>query len=283
MFRFADRAVSVTGDDDFLAAAAGLLAPYVRRTATADGATLVASLEFENTTRSEHGEAVIIKAFQQVRSALLDVVLCDHAPLHGAVVTCDGTGIVLTGPKGAGKTSFVSALLRCSPEWDFVTNDKSVVSPHDGSVLGLPFAVAVGHVGRAMTPELADLPARPSVGKDLFWPADFARAFGSRPAAATPLHGVVLCEADFAASRIEVLTDVDQDERRIVLERDMTDFGDAMIPQRRRTGRTRDAELPPLPAEWSVMPWVRLRGNPWTMSRDTMSAVRTAVDFQRVV
>ncbi|MEU4781511.1 hypothetical protein AB0G13_27145, partial [Micromonospora sp. NPDC023633] len=112
----------------------------------------------------------------------------------------------------------------------FDTNDKSVVSPYDGSVLGLPFAVAVGHGGRAMAPELEHMPARPSVGKDLFWPADFARAFGSRPASATPLHGVVLCGADFTASRIEVLTDVDQDERRIVLERDMTDFGDAMIP-----------------------------------------------------
>jgi hypothetical protein len=133
-----------------------------------------------------------------------------------------------------------------------------------------------------MAPELTNLPARPIAGKGLFWPSDFARAFGSRPAPATPLRVVALCEADFAASHIEVLTDVGQGERRTVLERDMTDFGDAMIPQRLRVGSTRDADVPLLPAEWSARPWIRLRGNPWTMNRDTVSAVRAAVDFQKV-
>jgi hypothetical protein len=62
----------------------------------------------------------------------------------------------------------------------------------------------------------------------------------------------------------------------------MRDFGDAMIPERLRAGSTRGATTPPLPAEWSVMPWIRLRGNPWTMRRDTVSAVGAAIDFQNV-
>jgi hypothetical protein len=269
VFRFAGRGFSATGDDAFLDAVGGLLAPYVER-GPATAPRPVGSARFGPATG-------VVAAVQEVRSTLLADALRDHAPLHGAVVTRDGTGIVLTGPKGAGKTSFVSALLRCSPEWDFVTNDKSVVSPSDGSVLGLPYAVAVGHAGLTRVPELADRPVRRIAGKNLFWPADFATALGSRPVPATPLSAVVLCEADFAAAGVEVLTDVGQAERLAVLRRDMTDFGDAMIPE-----RLRGAESPPLPAGWPALPWIRLRGNPWAMRRDTVSAMRAAAGFQRV-
>ncbi len=65
----------------------------------------------------------------------------DRLLLHGGVVERDGRGVIITGNSGAGKSTLVAAL--CLHGWRLLSDEITVVSPHDGSVMGLARPVAL--------------------------------------------------------------------------------------------------------------------------------------------
>lgn len=230
-------------------------------------------------TRREEQDRLF--AFQLVRGVLVDAALRSHAPLHAAVVARGGVGIVFTGKKGAGKTSMVTAFLRRASDFAFVSNDKSLVSPVEGHVIGLPYAVSVGTAGLRMTPELSEVFTRSSGEKELVWPADFAHALSSRLDRSCRVALVVVCEADFSARDLRATNDVSRGERREHLSTCMADFGEAMLPEYlvgvpgvRSTTRV----APRLPEAWVDLPWLRARGNPWCEGPPILELLAAAGD-----
>src|SRR5690606_14750427 len=124
-------------------------------------------------TSPAHRTAVL----QLVRGVVVDLALRTSTPLHGAALRAGGTGIFLAGPKGAGKTTLTTAVLRALDDAALVTNDKSLLTGRQ--VHGLPFAVLVGDEGLVRAPELRDAPTRRAGEKSAIWPRDFAAALGS--------------------------------------------------------------------------------------------------------
>lgn len=216
-----------------------------------------------------------IFALQLVRALLVGQVLATHAPLHAAVVSREGGGIVFTGPKGAGKTSFVSAFLRRRPDFRFVSNDKSAVDPLSEEILGLPYAVAIGRDGLACTGELRGAPSRLVRDKHLFWPEEFASAFGTRLAARCRPGVVVLCHAEFDGTTVRISEDVGPEERARRLETEMSDLGDAMLRGHLLGGPPSPPPAGRLPSRWADLRWVRLRGNPWVMPHHVTDLLAT--------
>jgi hypothetical protein len=285
-FRMADACVAVDGDEVDLARVGELLRPYARQ-GPPDEVRPDWMIHFESARSRNAGPLVAagdgwlrvhvdrddqVLAFQVIRALLVNTSLAIRAPLHAAVLSGPGGGVVFTGPKGAGKTSFVSAVLRNVSNVDFVTNDKALVAPVCGDVLGLPYAVALGREGRRRTVELDGVPSRDAGVKDLIWPADFARALRSHVSPSCRPTVVVVCEADFSVDTVEVLSDVRPSERRRLLSTEMANFGEAMLPRfllgqaaPERNGA--DVRIG-LPSAWLELPWLRCRGNPWAMGPD---------------
>lgn len=65
----------------------------------------------------------------------------DRLLLHGGVVERDGRAVVITGTSGAGKSTLVAAL--CLHGWRLLTDEITIVSSRDGSLMGLARPVAL--------------------------------------------------------------------------------------------------------------------------------------------
>ena len=145
---------------------------------------------------------------------LRDLDRRDGLLVHGAALRLRGHGIVVAGPKRAGKTSFlIHALGRMGA--DFIANDRVVVHATDGSLRarGLPTVVTVREDGLSLFPVLKgrlsrssdwDMltlrearrgilgPTRPNAeGRYTVSPAQFGPLLGARPAADEPLDAVL--------------------------------------------------------------------------------------------
>lgn len=217
-----------------------------------------------------------LAVLQLVRGLLVDRLLRSATPLHAAAVSTSGVGVVLAGAKGAGKTSFTTALLRASPSGHLVTNDKGVVV--DGVVHGLPFAVLIGEEGLRRTPELRSQGHRQAADKSALWPSQFAAAFGHGLAASVRPTIGIWCDAQFDTQGL-TLRRMGRQEVGAEVESALTAFSTAMVPTHVADSLHRD--LPPrggipLPECWRSMTWFHARGNPWHLGSDHLALLAGA-------
>ncbi len=207
---------------------------------------------------------------QTVRGILADRILRTTGSIHAAVVRVAGRGLVLAGPKGAGKTSFTSAVLRAAEGSELVTNDKGFL--FDDAVHGLPFAVLVGEEGLRRTPELSAVPRRRAGEKVAVWPSDFAAAFGRRVSTSTTVDVGVWCDARFDTDHLAI-TPLDMRALGDRVDAALGAFSPAMLPLHLVDDLHRD--LPPraaaAPSSWRSLTWYHARGNPWSLDRDHLS------------
>lgn len=216
--------------------------------------------------RESHRVALV----QTVRGILADRILRTTGSLHAAVVRVAGRGLLLAGPKGAGKTSFTSAVLRAAEGSELVTNDKGFLL--DDAVHGLPFAVLVGEEGLRRTPELSAVPHRPAGEKVAVWPRDFAAAFGRRVSTSTTADIGIWCDARFDNDHLAI-TRLDLGALGDRVDSALAAFSPAMLPLHLVDDLHRDmpARAAAARSSWRSLTWYHARGNPWSLGRDHLS------------
>jgi hypothetical protein len=116
------------------------------------------------------GSPDVFDVSQVLRSALVEAGVRTGGQLvHTAVVVLDGLSLMLTGPKGAGKTSSLLAFLRAGAV--FVSNDKALLCGREA--IGVPQAISAS---RWVRDSLGGYPrhrsARSVGGKELFFPCE---------------------------------------------------------------------------------------------------------------
>jgi hypothetical protein len=203
-----------------------------------------------------------IDALQVVRGLLVAAGMRREAlvPLHGAVLSVgDGHGVVLTGPKNAGKTSFALGLLsRLGRDGAaLVSNDKVLLDTETLRAYGLPYAIAM-HAGTlAQLPALAHLPVRRAGGKSLFWPPDVAAALGFGVRASVVLREQWCCDLEIA--RAETVL---RPGPALGSECDsLAEFSSNLLPIWLLNLLGQGA--PVLPIKAVGIPTYRVEGNPW--------------------
>jgi HAD superfamily hydrolase (TIGR01549 family) len=206
---------------------------------------------------------------QVVRGLVLGAARADGwRPAHAAALEIDGRGVLLVGPKAAGKTSFALAALRADPERvALVTNDKGLFDPADGAtVAGLPFAAAVAPGTLGALPGLARPGDRWSAGKLLLWPVELADRLGIALSRATRVDEVWWCGLDLAAGDV-TSTPLLAAERAGAI-RDVLDFSYRMSPvwlwDRLGWPAVPADRSSTVPAALADADWYRVTGNPWT-------------------
>lgn len=109
---------------------------------------------------------------QVLRSLLLEIELARGARLvHAAALSVHGVGTLLTGEKGAGKTSSILSLLS-HPAVRFVSNDKVLLGGELAH--GLPMAISAEPGLRgSFGDRVAHTSRRMADGKELFFPCEF--------------------------------------------------------------------------------------------------------------
>lgn len=206
-------------------------------------------------------DPALVDSLQILRGLLLGMEMrAGKSPLHGAVLEHNGRGILLAGPKGAGKTSFTVGALRNLAGCRYVTNDKSVVDDRLRAH-ALPYSAAVAPGTLSAAPELADGEGRWSDGKLMIWPAAFAARLDCQVTAAVRIDEVWLCSIDLDAASVRIEARPGAEVAARGLEA-MTAFSHAMSPLwlfdllgwTPRTG---------VPAGLLGLPWKIVTGNPW--------------------
>ena len=142
-----------------------------------------------------------IDAFQVIRGLLVGAGMRTGrlVPMHGAVLSLGGHGVLLAGGKDAGKTSFTLGLLsRGAKDAALVANDKLLLDTVTLRAHGLPYAIAMQPGTLAQLPGLAGLPRRRVGERALFWPADVAAALGAGHRASVELKEQWWCGLDLA-------------------------------------------------------------------------------------
>lgn len=149
---------------------------------------------------------------------------------HAAAADLHGHGVLICGPRHAGKTTLLSCLLRAF-DGDLLANDRIIVQP-SARLIAVPLPVPVGRGTLEAVPELAkvskrlsrpqpDLSSLPkefgAARKAEFTAREFARALGGDLTAGSRLSAIVvpqICDGD-VRPRIQPLQ---PDQARAVLE-----------------------------------------------------------------
>ncbi|WP_030542360.1 ATP-binding protein [Streptomyces albus] len=120
------------------------------------------------------------------------------ASFHAAAASVTGSGVLIAGPSGAGKTTILTALA-AHGRADILASDRAMVSQDAETVVGVPLSVrlAAGTLTGLPTRKAAlSAPGLPHVFgtpvKLSRTPRSFARAFGTRVHDSAALHSVVL-------------------------------------------------------------------------------------------
>lgn len=128
------------------------------------------------------GNQEVLEAVRLIRGILGGLAASEFGMVrgHGAAVRVPSDVVLFIGQKGAGKTSFVTSLLRSDgTKAQFITNDKCVLD-ENRAVWGIPYAVAISPEALVETPQLQSLATDRRVtssGKLLYWPDQYAKAF----------------------------------------------------------------------------------------------------------
>lgn len=206
------------------------------------------------TLRYASGECQGFDLIQIVRSLLIEMELAAGGHLvHAAALDIRGTGTLLTGAKGAGKTTSVLALTAHAGV-RFVSNDKVLLV--GSRAFGVPLAISVDSgIRRAFGDRVRHTSRRSAGGKELFFPCEMTTP--PTQARQVPLQRVL----DIKAHRASGFSWCDLDGDTAAVIRQMTTFTDAVhgtwvrgcLPQ-----RAAKRSSPPAP-----VPVARLRFDPW--------------------
>jgi hypothetical protein len=215
---------------------------------------------------------ISLDVFRVVRGLLCaEPEVAQRSRAHMAVVARGDVAIAFVGDKGAGKTSFSLSLLDAHPAVGFVTNDKAQIEHEDGRVMvhGLPLAAAIGLESVPSMPALTvDGASRVIDGKLYLWPQDLAGLMGKRCVASAPLGLVCACELDLAAHDAKTAP-IDHVAAQDYVTGPVSQYTDRINPDWliRRVFGVVPKDVPKTLLD---VPWVRVRGNPWTNSWPTV-------------
>lgn len=207
------------------------------------------------TLRYTGGEGAGFDLIQIVRSLLVEMELASGGRLvHAAALAVQRSGTLLTGAKGAGKTTSVFALT-AHAEVRFVSNDKVLlVGPR---AFGVPQAIAVDSgIRRAFGDRMRHTSQRTAGGKELFFPCEMITPLAQ--AGQVPLRRVL----DISARRSNGFSwcDIDGEEAGAVMCQ-MAAFSDAVHGAWVRACLPHRAAGPFSPSV--PVPVARLRFDPW--------------------
>jgi hypothetical protein len=143
--------------------------------------------------------------------------------LHAAAIVCNGSAVLLAGPKKSGKTSLLTATLRDRPDISYLTNDRvmvasldhgwrcrgmpSIVSMRPGSMDFLPGiearlrTVAAGHASRNTETKL---PVAFADGRFGLSPLQFCSLVGAEPVAGAGLTAIVFPRISSTTASVEI-------------------------------------------------------------------------------
>lgn len=165
-----------------------------------------------------------------VRGVLLGAAFAGGCePMHAACVTLEGVGVLLLGRKGSGKTTFALALLEKAADSSatLVTNDKALVVPGTGQVIGLPFAAAIGKETLAALHLDPRQEWREVAGKWLVWPSELSRLLGRGITRSADVRIVCECSLD---PRMDTVAITELSPNPVTVE-SIGDFGYSVIPR----------------------------------------------------
>ncbi|OZG50857.1 hypothetical protein [Bombiscardovia coagulans] len=133
---------------------------------------------------------------RQIRSAIVLSELLNYptstAPVHGAVVKMGESTLVLTGPKGAGKTTTLTSLLQNGGQ--LIANDKFIMKKMGSSTaaVGLPSSVKVI---ASYADSLSHRHAHDEEnGKLHIWSNDFAEMYGTKCLPYSLISSIILLD-----------------------------------------------------------------------------------------
>lgn len=191
-----------------------------------------------------HARGALMRA---VRERAMDHVLrSGDTILHAAGVVCRGRAILFAGPKRAGKTSLLSALLGRCRELSFLANDRVVLVADEAGprARALPSIVSIRPESLEFVPGLAerlsgvaeDYCGRPIDGSvrqgvPPLSPRQYVEALGSTAAGIAPLHGLVFPRID---SRVAGFTCREMSADEVIERHAESTFGHACLGHRTR-------------------------------------------------
>lgn len=213
------------------------------------------------TLRYTRGERAGLDLIQIVRSLLVEMELASGGCLvHAAALAVQGSGTLLTGEKGAGKTTSVFALTAHAGV-RFVSNDKVLlVGPQ---AFGVPLAISIDSgIRREFGDRMRHTSQRTAGGKELFFPCEMITPLAQ--ARQVPVRRVL----DISARRDNAFSwcDIDGEEAAAVM-RQMAAFSDAVHGGWVRACLPHRAARPSSPSV--PVPFARLRFDPWRQDHVT--------------
>lgn len=146
-------------------------------------------LHSESAQRHEYPLRLIREAMMRTYEDASGVIF------HAAAADVNGDGVMVCGPRTAGKTTTLACLLR-RPDAALLSNDRVIV--HNDRLVAVPLPVPTGHGTAQAFPQLGRLRISPmhatfgSTDKYAFTALEFATAFGAGLAPATTLRLVVV-------------------------------------------------------------------------------------------
>ncbi len=123
-------------------------------------------------TRADRGYFCHLELFRFIRALVIDVFSKNYNKYHGAILEIENQGIVLSGNKGAGKSSLLTSILLKVNNSKLITNDKFLLN--EKTAIGIPAALSYNEDSLE---ELLDaeqrLRAKSINGKYYIWPQEF--------------------------------------------------------------------------------------------------------------
>lgn len=146
-----------------------------------------------------------LDSFQVIRGVLIGMAAVQGwRAIHGGLVSVGDRNVLLVGPKGAGKTSFLLSLLQARPDARFITNDKGLLQPAGLYLSGLPYAVGIGEGALLALGRPLKTARRTAEGKALVWPADLEAALGRQSMSGCGITEVWVCHLELASSGVHI-------------------------------------------------------------------------------
>lgn len=184
--------------------------------------------------------------------------------IHAAAVGTERGAVLLVGPSGAGKTSFMLAALQSRWASSLIANDKALLvrGTPAPSVLGIPYAISIGPGALASCPALARRRnGRFINGETYYWPRQVAAALGSNLVDGKQVLAVVRCvlRLDDAAPRL----------RRVGIEEAIEGiacFTEAMHPDWLHSPLGLECSATCTADDLAMVPCFELACNPWLPS-----------------
>lgn len=214
---------------------------------------------------SEFNEYTLLEIIKQIRCLLVDQIEKSdfYCRGHAAAIEIDGKIYLLCGPKGSGKTSFLTTAMRNKKlETKFISNDK-VIFDHNLNVWGLPYAVSIAPECLRECEEITHTSNRTTISnKNLFWPNTFSDFFSNKIINGGEISGIIFTHLDLNNEQgIEIKTINYQNIQNGILFTDIEKNSPYWLVTSNFVGRKNIRATKPI--EYSKVAHYSVSGNPW--------------------